>query len=57
MIMILRDLWRSSSKTQLRQVTSSRIHRKSSQVGFDYVKRRRIHHPCGQPVPVLPYSK
>ena len=23
------------------------------QVGFEYLQRRRLHNPCGQPVPVL----
>ena len=49
-----RDLWRSSSSTplpkhgNLKQVPQNRV-----QVGFEYLQRRRIHYPCGQPVPVL----
>jgi len=58
MIGVGRDLWRSSSpplllnQGHLEQAVQDLV-----QVGFEYLQRRRLHNPSGQPIPVLSPSK
>ena len=55
-----RDLWRSPSPTPLsKQDHLEQVAQDCVQAGFEYLQRRRLHNPSGQPVPVLrhPQSK
>jgi len=54
MIWVGRDLWRSSSSTSLpKQGHLDQVAQDLVQAGFEYLQRRRLHKPSGQPVPVL----
>jgi len=60
MVGVGRDLWRSSSPTPLpKLVHLEQAAQDLIQAGFEYLQRRRLHSPPGQPVPVLchPQSK
>ena len=49
-----RDLWRSPSPTPLpKQSHLQQAAQDLVQAGLEYLQRRRIHSPSGQPVPVL----
>jgi len=55
-----RDLWRSSSPTPLlKQGHLEQAAKVLFQVGLEYLQRRRLNNPSGQPVPGLchPQSK
>jgi len=53
MVGVARDLWRSSSPTTLlKQFHLEQVAQDLVQVGFEYLQRRRLHNPSGQPVPV-----
>jgi len=52
-----RDLWGSPSPSALlKQGLLERAARDLIQVGFEYLWRRRLHSPSGQPLPVLQCS-
>jgi len=52
--MVGRYLWGSSSPTPLpKQGHLEQTAQDLVQAGFEYLQRRRIHNPSGQPVPVL----
>jgi len=54
MIEVGRDRWRSSSTIRLlNQGHLQKAAQDLVQVGLEYLQRRRIHNPPGQPVPVL----
>jgi len=54
MVGVGRDLCGSSSPTPLpKQGHVEQVAQDLVQVGFEYLQRRRLHNPSGQPVPVL----
>jgi len=60
MVGVGRDLWRSSRPPPLpKQGLLQQAAQDLVQVGFEYLQRRRLHNPSGQPVPMLchPQSK
>jgi len=60
MVGVGRDLWGSSGPTPLlKQGHLQQTAQDLVQAGFEYLQRRRLHSPSGQPVPVLchPQSK
>jgi len=60
MVRVGRDLWGSSGPNALtKQGHLQQVAQDHAQAGFEYLQRRRIHNPSGQPVPVIhhPQSK
>ena len=54
MLGVGRDLWGSSSAIPLpKQGHLEQVAQDHIQVGLEYLQRKRIHNPSGQPVPVL----
>jgi len=54
MVGIGRDLCGSSSPATLpRHIHLKQVAQDCVQVGFEYLQRRRLYNPSGQPVPVL----